>query len=178
MFLLQMAGFPGSGKSTLAKEIAKHINVVIIDRDVIKSTMIESGVDLNIVNDASYKVVFSLCEYYLSINMNVIIDTPCFFEATVENGVEIAKKYGAEYKYIECRLEDFNEVTNRLKNRQSSVSQIKSAEKEKFLVALERSKKPSNYKHITIDSSLPVGSYIKDVVDYLEESSQITSGVS
>jgi adenylate kinase family enzyme len=174
-----MAGFPGSGKSTLAKEISKHIDdVVVIDRDVIKSSMMESGVDLNIVNDASYKLVFALCNYYLSINMNVIIDTPCFFEATLENGIEIAQKHGAEYKYIECRLEDFNEVCNRLENRESSLSQIKSAEVEKFLAALERSKKPTNYKYVIIDSSLPIKSYIKGVLDYLERFDQIASSIS
>lgn len=168
MFLLQMAGFPGSGKSTLAKAIAKRIdNVVVIDRDVIKSSMMESGVDLNIVNDASYKLVFALCNYYLTINMNVIIDTPCFFEVTLENGIEIAQKHGAKYKYIDCRLDDFNEVNFRLENRESSVSQIKSAEKERFLAAIDKSKKPTNYECLTVDSSVPIELYIDSTLDYL-----------
>jgi predicted kinase len=167
MFLLQMAGFPGSGKSTLAKEISRHIDVVVIDRDIIKSSMMESGVGLDIVNNASYSVVFSLSKYYLNINKNVIIDTPCFYEGTLENGIEIAKTFGAEYKYVECRLEDFDEVGNRLKTRESSVSQIKSAERERFLVAIDKSKKPINYECLTIDTSLPVEAYINEVLIYL-----------
>ncbi|WP_154674942.1 zeta toxin family protein [Desnuesiella massiliensis] len=38
MFLLQMSGAQGSGKSTLAKEISRHINSIILDHDVIKSS--------------------------------------------------------------------------------------------------------------------------------------------
>ena len=129
--------------------------------------MIESGVDLSIINDASYKLAFELCSYYLSINKSVIIDTPCFFEATLENGIEIAQKCGAKYKYIECRIEDFDEVSNRLRNRQSSVSQFKSAEIERFLAALDKSRKPTNYECITVDSSAPIDLYIDNVLDYL-----------
>lgn len=46
MFLLQMSGAPGSGKSTLAKEISGRINSIILDLDVIKSSLIESGIGL------------------------------------------------------------------------------------------------------------------------------------
>lgn len=70
--------------------------------------MIESGVDLNIVANASYHVVFSLCKYHLGINKNVVIDTPCYYNESLENGINIASEYNAEYKYIECRIEDFN----------------------------------------------------------------------
>jgi predicted kinase len=178
MFLIQMAGFPGSGKSTLAKEISKHIDVVVIDRDVIKSSMTESGVDLAIVANASYNVVYSLCRYYLSINKSVIIDTPCFYEETVENGIKIAKEYRAKYKYIECRLEDFDEISNRLRTRQSSISQINSAEKEQFFSAIDKSKKPANYKHLSIDSSVPIESNIRCVLAYLEESDSIAGNYS
>lgn len=167
MFLLQMAGFPGSGKSTLAKEIARHRDVVVIDRDVVKSSMMESGVGLDIVNNASYNVVFSLSKYYLNIKKNVIIDTPCFYDRILENGIEIAKTFGAEYKYIECRLEDFDEVSSRLRTRECSVSQIKVAERERFLMAIDKSKKPVYYECLTIDTSLPVESYIEEVLIYI-----------
>jgi predicted kinase len=162
-----MAGFPGCGKSTLAKEISKHIDVVVIDRDVIKSSMIESGVDLDIVASASYDVVFSLCKYYLGINKNVIIDTPCFYDDSLNNGINIAIKYDAEYKYIECRVEDFEVVNNRLKSRKRSISQIPSTEKESFLGAMDKSKHPTKTDYLIVDSSLPIESYIQKVLNYI-----------
>lgn len=167
MFLLQMAGFPGCGKSTLAKEISKHIDVVVIDRDVIKSSMIESGVDLDIVASASYDVVFSLCKYYLGINKSVIIDTPCFYDNLISNGINIADEYDAKYKYIECRVEDFEVVNNRLKSRERSISQIPSTEKESFLGAIDNSKHPTKTDYLIVDSSLPIESYIQKVLSYI-----------
>lgn len=74
MFLLQMSGFPGSGKSTLAQRIAKHTNSIVIDRDVIKSSMLNSGIKDQLLADASYLVVFDLVAYYLSKGISVIID--------------------------------------------------------------------------------------------------------
>lgn len=53
MFLLQMAGFPGSGKSTIAQLIAKHTNSIVIDRDVIKSSMLNAGIKDQLLADAS-----------------------------------------------------------------------------------------------------------------------------
>jgi predicted kinase len=162
-----MAGFPGSGKSTLAKEISKHIDVVVIDRDVIKSSMIESGVDLDIVASASYDVVFSLCKYYLAINKSVIIDTPCYYDDSLNNGINIAVEYDAEYKYIECRVENFEVVNNRLKSRKRSISQIPSTEKESFSVAMDKSKRPTKTDYLVVDSSLPIETYIQKVLSYI-----------
>ncbi|MBU3128661.1 AAA family ATPase [Clostridium tagluense] len=167
MFLLQMSGFPGSGKSTLAKEISKYINVVVIDVDVIKSSMIESGVTSDIVANASYNIVFSLCKYYLRLNKNVIIDTPCYYNDSLDNGISIAHEYNADYKYIECRVEDFEIVNNRLTSRERSISQIESAEKSRFLGAIDKSKRPTKTDFLVVDSSLPIESYIKEALNYI-----------
>jgi predicted kinase len=168
MFLLQMAGFPGSGKSTLAKEISKHIDVVIIDRDVIKSSMIKSGVASEIVASASYDVVFSLCNYYLESNNNIIIDTPCYYFDSLNNGIDIANKYNAEYKYIECKVDDINVVNNRLMSRNRSISQIEIADKERFLGSVNKSKRPTETDYLIVDSSLPIETYIAKVLNYIK----------
>ena len=169
MFLLQLAGFPGSGKSTLAKELSRHMDVVVIDRDIIKSSMTESGVGEDIVADASYHVVFSLCRFYLSIDKSVIIDTPCYYNESLQNGIEIANEYGAAYKYIECKVESFDVISDRLKSRQRFVSQIESAEKERFMGALDKSKKPNHTDYLIVDSSLPMDTYLYKALDYLRK---------
>ena len=107
IFLVQMAGYPGSGKSTLSKKIANRTGAIVIDRDIIKSTMINSKIPNDIAADVSYNVVFDLAEFYLGMGKSVIIDTPCYYETGLNNGIGIAKKYGVDYKYIECRVEDY-----------------------------------------------------------------------
>jgi dephospho-CoA kinase len=58
MFLLQMAGYPGSGKSTLSKKIAKTTGAIVIDRDVIKSSLIVSDVPEELLAPAAHNVLF------------------------------------------------------------------------------------------------------------------------
>lgn len=38
---------------------------------------------------------------------SVIIDIPCYYEEGLNNGIHVAKKHGAYYKYIECRVDDY-----------------------------------------------------------------------
>ena len=92
-----------------------------------------------------------------------------FYDDLVDNGINIANEYNAEYKYIECRVEDFEILNNRLKSRERSVSQIESTEKESFLEALEKSKRPTKTEHLIVDSSLPIEAYIQKVLKYIGE---------
>ena len=39
MFLCQMSGIPGAGKSTLARRICKMTGAVLLDMDVVKSSV-------------------------------------------------------------------------------------------------------------------------------------------
>lgn len=167
MFLIQMAGFPGSGKSTLAKEIGKYFNVIIIDRDIIKTSMMDAGVDSDVLNHASYQTTFSLCNYFLSLGKNIIIDTPCFYTEILDNGINLAKDFNAKYKYIECRTEDYEEINRRLKSRKRMSSQITCAKEDAFYKSFNKSKHPEGMESIIVNSSLPVSSYIDDVIEYI-----------
>lgn len=171
MFLLQVSGYPGSGKSTLAKEISKYVDVVIIDRDVIKTAMIDSGIDMSIIAESSYSIVWALCKYHLKNNKNVIIDSPCYYKETLMNGISIAHEYSADYKYIECRTEDFVLINKRLKTRKRLLSQIDSTNEKTFLNKLEKSIKPDNNRFLVIDSSLSIESYINKVIEYIVNTS-------
>ena len=169
MFLLQMAGFPGSGKSTISKMIAQDMNVIVIDRDVIKTSMINSKVPNEIVNNASYSVVFDLAKFYLGIDISVIIDTPCYYEETLNHGIEIANIYGAKYKYIECKVDDYSIIEDRIRNRNRLISQIEYTTKERFNNASDKSKRPNNGNYLIINTNLEHDYNMKLIRKYLEE---------
>lgn len=153
MFLLQMAGYPGSGKSTISKKIAKNMGAIVIDRDVIKTSMIKSSVPESILNNASYSLVFDLAEFYLGMQISVIIDTPCYYEESLNNGIYISNKYGASYKYIECRVEDYSIIENRINSRDRLVSQIENTSIERFNNALNKSVKPIDGNFLIVNTS-------------------------
>ncbi|MDP5274936.1 AAA family ATPase [Chengkuizengella axinellae] len=174
MFFLQMSGFPGSGKSTLAREIGKATNAVIVDHDIVKSALMESlnKVDLDDkkLGKVSYNIDWSFIDFILLQGHSVILDSPCLYTEMVERGLELSKKHNVKFKYVECILEDINEINTRLKSRKRMRSQIQQVHSEEsFMKWIKNSKKPSNINTLTIDSSQPLDSYINGVIKYLEE---------
>lgn len=172
MFFIQMSGFPGSGKSTLALEIANRTDCIIIDHDVTKSAL------LNSINEEksngeplggiAYNIDFALVDFYLSQGRNVILDSPCLYDELIDKGTKISHKYDANYKYIECYLDDFVEINRRLKSRKKKVSQISEVKSpETFNWALKNSKRPLNCKCISVNSGKPLDTYINEVIDYI-----------
>lgn len=172
MFFLQMAGFPGSGKSTLAQELAKKTGAVIVDHDIVKSALIESlethAVDTSTSGKISYGIDWSLIDFHLSLGHPVIFDSPCLYAEMLGKGMRLADKYGVKYKYVECYLNDFHEINNRLKNRDRKPSQIQEILSEKvFSVAVDSSEKPLNVEHLVVDSGQSLDSYINEVLEYI-----------
>ncbi|MDF2963764.1 MAG: zeta toxin family protein, partial [Paenibacillus sp.] len=127
VFFLQMAGYPGSGKSTLARLIGKHTGAVIIDHDIVKTSLLESlerNIDLKLAGNISYSIEWSLIDFHLSQGHKVIHDSPCFYSEMVDKGLGLSEKHHAKYKYVECYLNDVAEINNRLKQRDRMISQI------------------------------------------------------
>ena len=153
MFLLQMAGFPGSGKSTIAKLIARNTNSIVIDRDIIKSSMLNSGIKDQLLADASYLVVFDLAAYYLEQGISVIIDTPCYYKGTVDKGLELCKRYGSVYKYIECKVDSYEEIERRIKYRKRLVTQISEITRERYNNSFDKSVKPKNIDSLEVNTT-------------------------
>ncbi len=80
------------------------------------------------------------------------------------------KKYNVKYKYIECYLDDSNEINFRLKNRDRMLSQIKEIQSEEsFKYTIKNSKKPPEYKCLVVDTKQPLESYIREVINYIRE---------
>lgn len=170
MFLLQMAGFPGSGKSAIAQLIAKHTNSIVIDRDVIKSSMLSSGIKDQLLADASYLVVFDLAAYYLSKGISVIIDTPCYYKETVDKGLELCKEYNSVYKYIECKVDSYEEIEKRIKTRKRLATQISEITRERYNNSLDKSVKPINIDTLVVNSTSDKHYDMDIVLNYINKS--------
>ncbi len=173
MFFIQMSGFPGSGKSTLSKQIAMSTGAVVIDHDIVKSALLESIVgtmENQVAGKISYNIDWALIEFHLSQGHNVIFDSPCLYEEMITKGTLLCSKYNVRYKYIECYLDDVQEINDRLRNRKRMVSQLKEVfSEEAFQYTIKNSKKPANIKCLLVDTSNPLESYLQNVMDYIKE---------
>lgn len=150
MFLLQMSGFPASGKSTLAKEVMKHTHAVVIDRDIIKTRLLAAKSDN--INELSYQLTYDLAEFYLSLGKSVIIDTPCFDQRIIDNGLRMSQDHQAAYKYIQCTVNGFETIIERIKTRENMPSQIGLPTRENYEHALKHVVRPETYLKVNTEA--------------------------
>lgn len=174
MFFIQMSGFPGSGKSTLSREIAKKCEAIIVDHDIVKSSLMKSIEEAPIVaklaGKIAYDIDWALVEFHLSQGLNVILDSPCLYDELIEKGLTLTSKYNATYRYVECYLDDINEINRRLKTRDRMVSQIAEIlSPEAFTYTIANSKKPMGHEVLTVNTSQPLKAYLPEVIDYIKE---------
>ena len=87
------------------------------------------------------------------------------YEELVVKGTDLSRKYNVKYKYIECYLDDINEINFRLKNRERMISQIKEIQslEESFKYTIKNSKKSPEYKSLVVNTEQPLEGYIQEL---------------
>jgi len=123
-FLIQMSGPPGSGKSTIARLLARSIDGVVINHDLIKAFFLDSSsspLSFSFSFEDSAKLTYSLdwvlAEDMIQQGRSVIIDSVCNYDEVLARGTALAEKHGYVYRYVECRVEDLNVLDGRMRAR-------------------------------------------------------------
>lgn len=168
-YLIQMAGFPGSGKSTLAKILSQKLPAIVIDRDIIKNAMMQVGITQDPLNQGSYQVVYDLADFYLKQELNVIIDTPCYYDEIVMKGIDISNRNNAQYKYIECVVESYDQLISRLKSREHLATQITHVSEELYYRDYKKSVKPKDDPYLSVDSSDLMRLDFDEILAYVQD---------
>lgn len=121
--LVLMAGLPGSGKSALARELGRSLGWPVIDKDILVSSVLASGIPEPKAQPASYDLMFALADDLLRAQgQSVICDSPAGFARTVENARRITIAAGARLVCILC-LAERDTRNNRVATRRSLRSQ-------------------------------------------------------
>jgi predicted kinase len=124
--LVQLSGVPGAGKSTLARAIAESTGFVVVDTDVLKSSLITSGVSLAAAGSATYAAALALAQDLLDQGRSVVLDSPCRYRQLLDVGSRIASEVGVRYAFIELWTQDWSVVVARLNGLAARVSQVAS----------------------------------------------------
>lgn len=118
---IQMSGAPGSGKSTTAGLLGQALHAVVIDHDLIKSTLLDdgSGISFEQAARSAYRLDWALAEAMMKQGWSIIIDSTCNFKDILDQGTRLARLYGHEYWYVECRVRvsDIAMLDQRLRGR-------------------------------------------------------------
>lgn len=116
-FLLQMAGQPGSGKSALARLLGKRTGAVVLDKDVLKTAVLDAGVAEGNAGSIAYEAFFALADHLLGQGLSVVLDSPSFWETIPTKGTAVAAQRMVPYYFIECMCGDRDELARRLRER-------------------------------------------------------------
>ncbi|KAK7986988.1 hypothetical protein PG988_001976 [Apiospora saccharicola] len=123
--LIQMSGAPGAGKSTMSMLLQRSIGGLIIDHDIIRSSLLEdySDVAFDQVAKSAYRLQWAMADQALKQGLNVIIDSVCNYQEALDKGSALAERHGYTYWYVECRVESIALLDERLRARTPMRSQ-------------------------------------------------------
>ncbi len=115
---IQMSGAPGSGKSSTAKLLQQSFGGLVIDHDVIRSSLLEDNdMPFDQVAKQAYNLQWAFAKEAVQQGFSVIIDSTCNFQEVLNRGSALAEQYGLTYWYVECKVEDIGLLDARLRTR-------------------------------------------------------------
>ena len=121
---IQMSGVPGSGKSTVARLLRLSIGGVVIDHDVLRSSLLESAIlSFDQAAKQAYHLQWKLAQDVMKQGLNIIIDSTCNYPEVLDQGSTLANQHNYVYWYIECKVQDVDLLDQRLRTRDPMVSQ-------------------------------------------------------
>jgi len=106
-----MAGLPGTGKSTIAQHLEKHLNALVLNKDIIRSELFtKEALDFSREqDDLCMKAIFIISEYILKANseQTIIVDGRTFSKSyQIEQLLARADLLQVKPVIIECICAD------------------------------------------------------------------------
>jgi predicted kinase len=169
LIVVQMHGEPGSGKSTLARAIAPLVGAILLDKDVIKSAILRSGVADGLAGPAAYEVYFDLAGQIVHQGYSLILDNPVFWPRVEERWLALSAAAACPPLLIECVCPDRNELCRRLASRNG----LESHPKEPIDLLRHAGAAETRYMpRLTLDTTRPVDELVGLAAGYIRSTTK------
>lgn len=174
-------GLVGTGKSTIAEAMRRRLGYEVLSSDVIRKTLagiplteqhfdeFQSGLYSQESTGRTYDELFRQGETLLKEGRSVILDASFMRRADRERARDLARNTGADFKAIECRLDE-QAARKRLERRvrKGSISdgrwEIYESQKRSFEPVVEL----SDANHVILDTSQSRSICVNSVVERIE----------
>lgn len=148
--LVIFGGLPGVGKTAIARELARQMGAFYVRIDSIEQSLRDSGAVRQPLDDAGYRVGYSIAEDNLRLGCTVVADCVNPLAPTRDAWLDVAKRAGAAAVEVEITCSDRDEHRRRIETRASDVPGLRLPTWEEVLL---RKYHPWRRKHIVIDTA-------------------------
>jgi predicted kinase len=164
--LLLMAGLPGSGKSTLALAVGRRLGWPVIDKDTVKTGLLEIGADEELAAQASYVLLHEIAQDLVTgQGLSIILDTPSSYERVIEACTRIAAEAGGELCIVLCEA-TLETRAERLAARERRLSHVAAIDEEAEREIMKRFEKlPDDILKVSTEG--PADEMVDAVVEYV-----------
>lgn len=170
MLFVVFSGLPGTGKSTLADADARALHIPVFTKDWLEATFVRCGLtqlpDGKPLGHAGYELLTTLAERQLQLGQSVILDSVASTASIRQAWQELANRYQASWRVIECICKDETVHRARLAARQRGIP----GWHELTWVEVERVRAyyaPWDEERLVVDMTRPLTDNISTVLSYL-----------
>lgn len=148
--LIVFGGLPGTGKSSIARGLAGEIGAVWLRIDSIEQAIRESGVVPGSVDDAGYRVAYTVALDNLRVGRDIISDSVNPWMLTRNAWRDVGLRAGARVVEVETICTDIEEHRRRIETRASEVPGLILPD---WQATIERDYHSWDRDHVTIDTA-------------------------
>ncbi|HMH96791.1 MAG TPA: ATP-binding protein [Bradyrhizobium sp.] len=166
--LIVLSGLPGSGKSMLAEGLSRKLSVPVFSVDPIEAAMWRSAKAQTGI--AAYDVAIALADEHLRLGHSVIVDAVNAVEAPRAAWRNLASKYQADLKIVECICADETVHRRRIEARVRNIDGM--AEVSRARVIERRAEYQAwTDRRLTLDTSIDAPeSLLAEALNYVRAS--------
>ena len=176
--LVLTTGLPGTGKSRVARFVGKELHAPVIDKDVIKSALLERGEeDWNRSGSLSYTIIRELANELLKQGFDVVVDSPGHYHRFQAAMVSIAEEQGSEIRVIQTVCSDEAERRERFaKRKKGDKQEAQLDDLDEVLDEVEREDfRAEGLPALTVDTCIEKDDYEERIRGYLAEKPNLSA---